>query len=113
MNATQTQQLPARLRAVFTLAHLLERLERSPEPVGADQYRAVAGKLAHELEQVRMDDALETLLRAFPAASEIYENLNYQHAGLCRAPLNDSLNAELQAKEAISKAARPESAARG
>jgi len=113
MNATQSKSLPAHLTVVFTLARLLERLERSQVPVGADQYRSVVDHLSAELSKLRMDDTLQALLGAHPAAAELYENLNYQHAGLCRSPLEASLKAELQAKDAISRAAKPRESTRG
>ena len=109
MNATQSQQLqqlPARLTVFFTLARLLERLEQSKEPVGADQYKVVVARLAEELVKVRMDSTVEALLAAHPAAAELYENLSYQHAGLCRSPLEASLNAEIQARNVIARAAK-------
>jgi hypothetical protein len=34
----------------------------------------------------------------------LYENLRYAHAGLCRAPLETALNAELAASAAIDRA---------
>lgn len=37
---------------------------------------------------------------------EVYENMNYQHAGLCRSALDVSLAAEGAAKEAIARAMR-------
>jgi len=46
------------------------------------------------------------VLEAFPAAAQLYENLNYQHAGLCRSPMDASLAAELAARAAIDGARR-------
>ena len=46
------------------------------------------------------------LLDAYPAAAELYENVNYRHAGLCRSPLDFALRAELTAKEIIDRAMR-------
>ena len=46
------------------------------------------------------------VLDAHPAASQVYENLHYGHAGLCRSPLEWALGAELRAREAIERAAR-------
>ena len=107
MNAIQSRPVPAHLKTIFTLARLLQRLEQSEVPVGPDQYRAVADKLAGELKDTRMDSMLEALLGAHPAAAELYENLNYQHAGLCRSPLEASLDAELEARKLLARAASP------
>ena len=53
-----------------------------------------------------LDPALHTLLDSYPAASELYENVNYRYAGLCRSPLDWALGAEQQARQAIERAMR-------
>jgi DNA-binding transcriptional LysR family regulator len=63
--------------------------------------------LVSELGDVEPGTALGALLDTHPAAAELYENVNYQYAGLCRSALDASLAAELQAKEAIEKAMKP------
>lgn len=88
------------------LAELLERLERSGEPVGAEQYRSVALHLVDELHNVQSDTALHALLDRYPAAAEMYENVNYQYAGLCRSPLDRALGAEQQARQVMERAMR-------
>ena len=50
---------------------------------------------------------LPGLLDHFPAAAEVYENLQYAHAGLCRAPLEMSLQSELAARELLARVSRP------
>jgi hypothetical protein len=97
--------LPSQLAVAGMLAPLLERLDRSPVAVGAEQYRSVVRHLADELKALQSHPGLSALLDAYPAASELYENLNYAHAGLCRSGLDVSLSAELRAREAIAKAA--------
>ena len=106
MNATQPKPSTANLSVAFMLAQLLERLERSAVPVGAEQYRSVVTHLRDEFEQVEGAPRFSALLDAHPAAAELYENLHYAHAGLCRSPLEASLNAELRAREAIDRAMR-------
>jgi hypothetical protein len=101
MNSSRTLTTNAVL-----LAQLLERLERGGHP-DAGQYRLVAQRLAQELARVDDFDALDAVLEAHPAAARIYENMNYQHAGLCRSLLDTSLAAEQRAREAIAKAMRP------
>lgn len=97
-------RLPAHLQDVAMLAGLLERLERQPLRASAAQYRQVAQHLSGLLAKVADDSELEPLLRASPAASALYENMRYAQAGLCRAPLEQALNAELAAAAAISRA---------
>jgi len=96
--------LPARFAVVVLLAQLLERLDRSVVAVGAGQYRSVARHLIEEFDGLQGDAALSDLLDAYPSAAELYENLQYRHAGLCRSPLDLSLDAELQARKAIARA---------
>jgi hypothetical protein len=93
-------------RNLVVLAQVLDRLERSAQPVDADQFRAVAGRAAAELEAAPHDAGLEAVLASFPAVAEIYENLNYQHAGLCRSGLDTALAAEAAARSAIEAARR-------
>lgn len=88
------------------LAQVLERMERGGHPDAA-QYRFVAQRLVEELGRVTDTAALDAVLQTHHAAAELYENLNYQHAGLCRSLLDASLGAELQAREAIARAMRP------
>lgn len=88
---------------LVVLARVLERLERSHVPVDPEQYRAVVDHLAAELEVAPRDAGLEAVLENFPATAELYENLNYQHAGLCRSPLEASLGAELGAKALLAR----------
>ena len=107
MNATKTPHKQANLTVVHVLAALLERLENSRVPVGAEQYRAVVLHLVDEFNDVPSDAGLAVLLDAHPAAAQLYENVNYIHAGLCRSPLEASLVAEQQAKAAINRAMRP------
>jgi hypothetical protein len=97
MNTTVSKNL-------VMLARMLERLDRSGEPVDPQQYRGVVEHLTEMLRSVPYDAALEAVLQASPATAELYENMNYQHAGLCRSPLESALNAELAAVAAIHKA---------
>jgi phage-related minor tail protein len=102
---TQTHpRLPAGLRTLAATAALLERLEREPRGASAAQYRDVARQIAVLLAQASPGEALDALLAAMPASAEIYENLQYAHAGLCRSPLEAALNAELAATAALAKA---------
>ena len=93
-------------RNLVLLARVLERLEHSAQPVDAEQYRSVVSHLASELAVTSPEAGLEAVLQASPAASQLYENLNYQHAGLCRSSLDVSLAAESAARAAIDRARR-------
>ncbi len=111
MNATNT--LPSHispsktsLTVTHVLAQLLERLEHSKVPVDPVQYRSIVTHLVNEFGDVSPGEGLRTLLDNHPAAAQVYENLNYAVAGLCRSPLDISLAAERLAKEAIKSAMR-------
>lgn len=93
--------VPAELLSLVRLAQLLEAVEhRSVDP---HQYRLLAEKLSAELGEHQGHDALAGLLDHFPAAAELYENLQYAHAGLCRAPLEMSLNSELAVRDLLAR----------
>ena len=91
---------------LVVLARVLERLERSPVRVDPEQYRAVVSHLSAELEVAPRDAGLEAVLESFPATAELYENLHYQHAGLCRSPLEPALSAEVDARAALHRVRR-------
>jgi hypothetical protein len=106
MNATQQKpRLSADLHNVLALASLLERLEHSLEPVAPEQYRVVARRLGEALREVQPGPVLQAILAAHPPAAEVYENLRYEHAGLCLAPIEAATQAELRAREALARAA--------
>jgi hypothetical protein len=102
MNTTASKNL-------VTLARMLERLDRSTVAVDPQQYRGVVEHLSEVLRTVPHDAALEAVLEASPATAELYENLQYQHAGLCRSPLEPALNAELNARAVIDAARKASS----
>ena len=108
MRSADSQTLPAGLANVALLAQLLERLDRSALAPDAAQYRGVALRLTEALNDAPVGAALDHVLGHFPSAAEVYENLRYAHAGLCRAPLETSLNTELVARAALDRAAAPE-----
>lgn len=105
MTAPAYLQLPPRLHALAAMASLLERLERQPRSASAAQYQGVIEQLKQLLGQAQPGAELQALLSVAPATAEIYENLHYAEAGLCRSPLEASLNAELAASAALARAA--------
>lgn len=109
---TMRQAHPAASLAVAALlAQLLQRFESGVSSIGAEQYRSVVRHLAEEFEELQSLQGLSPLLDAFPSAAELYENLNYRHAGLCRSPLEHSLAAEMQARQLIDRVRRGPAAA--
>ena len=105
MDTNQPTPTRPHLSVAYVLAQLLERLERSSVPVGAEQYQSVVRHLADEFGTLP-PAALSPLLDAHPAAAELYENLQYSNAGLCRSPLEAAMQAELRAREVIGRVMR-------
>jgi hypothetical protein len=91
-------------RNLVALAQVLRRLERSTVPVDPEQYRALVTHITAELENHPPDAGLEMLLAVAPELAQLYENIQYEHAGLCRSPLEASVSAEQAARAAIAKA---------
>ena len=106
MNATKPLHPTSDLTVMHVLARLLERLDHSAIPVGADQYRSVVEHLSKALNDAQPGPELGALLNSHPSMAEMYENTNYAYAGLCRSPLDAALAAERLAKEAIDRAMR-------
>jgi hypothetical protein len=107
MKATHSQRSISNLDVVHALARLLQRMEANPATIDAHQYRTVVEQLKKAFEQVEPGTGLQLILEDCPAASDVYENIRYEHAGLVRAPLEKALNAELEARRAIDHAAAP------
>jgi hypothetical protein len=106
MNAPKTAVSRTQPPVVLMLASLLERLERTPGPIVARQYRWVAQRLAEELQRSPLDERIEAMLTSLPAAAEVWENLHYAHAGLCRRDLDAAMAAETAARLAIARVRR-------
>ena len=105
MNTTDNPSSKADLAVTHVLAQLLEKLEHSPVPVGAEQYRSVVEHLVHEFEDVEQGAELGRLLDAYPAAAEVYENLHYAQSGLSRATIERSVQSEMAASQILAAAA--------
>lgn len=106
MPAVYTLTVPHELLAVARLAQLLQGLEGQGRAADPHQYRLLVDRLGAELREQQGHEALPRLLDHFPAAAEVYENLQYAHAGLCRAPLEASLASELAARELLARVRR-------
>lgn len=104
MSAIPQATVKSRLENVIALARLLERVENNPTPISPDQYQALVRQLKQALAQELPHDALQAVLGAHPAAAELYENTHYAQSGLSRASLERSVNSEMLATQAITKA---------
>ncbi|MEO6031535.1 MAG: hypothetical protein ABIP61_06475 [Burkholderiaceae bacterium] len=106
MSSPSLESVKTRVETVIALAHLLERVERSAAPVGADQYRSLVRQLTRALEQKMPDDALQAVLGAYPATAELYENMHYEYSGLSRSSLERSVGSEMLASELLARIAK-------
>jgi hypothetical protein len=106
MNAPRLESIQTRIEIVIALARLLDRVEASPIPIGADQYRALIVQLRAALAAPIPQPALDAILRAHPGTAELYENMHYESAGLSRSPLDRSVATELLASQLIERASR-------
>jgi hypothetical protein len=86
------------------LARMLERLDRSAVAVDPQQYRGVVEHLTDTLQAMPNDAHLQAVLAASPSTAEVYENLQYEHAGLVCSPIESAVGAELAARAAIDAA---------
>lgn len=93
----------AKLETAIALARVLERVERSAEPLNADQYQVLVARLKSALSEDLPEPALNAILGALPAAAELYENMHYQLSGLSRSPLDQSVASEVLAASVLAK----------
>src|SRR5262245_45379032 len=92
-----------RLENVIALSRLLERVEAGAARADADAYRELVKQLQTALAEELPAGALQAVLRAHPAAAEVYETMHYQHAGLLRSPIERSAASELLTKQILSR----------
>ncbi|MDR7335821.1 hypothetical protein [Roseateles asaccharophilus] len=97
--------VPNELLPLVRFAQLLQGLEG--RLVDAHQYRVLVQRLTAQLDEHQAHEALPGLLDHFPAAAEVYENLQYGHAGLVRVPLEMSLTSELAVRELLDRVRKP------
>ena len=100
MNAPIVQSM---LEALVALAQLLEKVDHGSQPLAAEQYQSLITRLKALLSEDLPADALRAILAHFPATAELYENLNYAHAGLVCALLDRSIESERLARQAIAR----------
>ncbi|MEI2679060.1 MAG: hypothetical protein V9G29_15135 [Burkholderiaceae bacterium] len=112
MSSPNVESTRSSIHTAFSLAHLLESIDRSSAPVDANQYRMVVGRLKASLSNPLPEAALTALLNTYPSAAEVYENMHYDVAGLSRSPLERSVASESLARQVISRFAPDSSSSR-
>ncbi len=91
----------AELQPIATLAKLLQTIENGGYEGHAAQYQHVAGQLTALLSDVEPDAVLYSIFNAFPSAGELYENVRYEHAGLCLHDIDAAILAETRTTELL------------
>ena len=91
------------LENLALLAGMFERVERSGTSLDAQQYLVLVDRLKDALGADLPTEGLNVVLSAHPAAAELYENLHYAHAGLCRSPLGLAVPAETAARDVLAR----------
>ena len=99
-------EIRSNLRDVVALADLLECVETGTASASASGYRLLVQRLQVALLRDLPADALLAVLDRYPAASEVYENMHYEHSGLFRAPLERAVSSELMATHILRNVAR-------
>jgi hypothetical protein len=100
-----------RLHTIVALADLLECVENGTAQASADGYRLLVQRLQVGLSQDLPPDVLLRLLNQYPASSEVFENMHYEHSQLSRAPLDRSVSSELMARQILARVSRASRAA--
>jgi len=103
MSTPQVQTPRSSVSAALALAHLLERIDRSSDPVDAAQYQIVVSRLKNALSVPLPDAALTAVLNTYPSTAELYENMHYEVSGLSRSSLDSAVSPELQASKLLDK----------
>ena len=106
MSSSPVESIRASVHTAFSLAHVLEHIERSGGSVDAERYRNVVSRLTVALSAPLPDVARAAVLRTYPSAAELYENMTYATAGLSRSPLESNVSSEVLAAQAIERFAR-------
>ena len=97
MPSPPMESIRASVHTAFSLAHLLGRIERSGAAIDAESYRTVVARLQEALAGPLPDAALAAVLRSYPSAAEVFENMNYASAGLSCASLECKVSSEVLA----------------
>jgi hypothetical protein len=97
-----------RAMALFALAHLLQALEGSRATPDAHQYQLVVQRLSALLDDAQNESnpALREVLQRYPAVAQLYENLNYGSAGLCRTSMEHSVLSEMAMQQLMQRLSR-------
>ena len=107
MPAPKVQTQRSSINTAIALAHLLERIDRSGDPIDPTQYQIVVSRVKTALSANIPIAALKAVLKTYPSTAELYENMHYEESGLSRSSLEAAASAELEAAELLRKLTLP------
>lgn len=107
MPSSKVQTPRSSINTAIALAHLLERIDRSGNPVDPAQYQIVVSRVKTALSADLPTKALRAVLKTYPSTAELYENMHYEESGLSRSSLEAAASAELEAAELLRKLTLP------
>lgn len=103
MPAPKVQTPRSSINTAIALAHLLERIDRSGDPIDAAQYQIVVSRVKTALSADLPSNALRVVLKKYPSTAELYENMHYEESGLSRSSTEAAAAAEIEAAELLSR----------
>jgi hypothetical protein len=103
MSSPNVDSIRESVHTAFWLAHLLEYMEHHGGAFDAQGYRNVVSRLQELLQGPLPEAALAAVLRRYRSAAEVFENLNYAHAGLSCASLECKVLSEVLAARLIQR----------
>lgn len=97
-----------RAKTLHALSHLLQALELSRTPPDPHQYQQLVQRLTVHLKAAQDESlpVLKDILQIYPAAAQLYENINYHCAGLCRSPMEWSVRSDMATQDVLQHAMR-------
>ena len=103
MPSPHVESIRSSVHTAFSLAHLLESIDRSGAAIDADQYLIVIARLKDALSKPLPEAALTAVLNTYPSTAELYENMHYEISGLSRSPLEQSVASETLARQVLGR----------
>jgi hypothetical protein len=112
MSVSNVDTVRSHAQALLALAQLLDHVENSRAGFNADQYQVIVARLKDKLAEPAPEGVLQAVFGISPSAAMIYENMNYEQAGLSRSSLEQSVESERLAVQEIDRISRESRAGR-
>ncbi len=106
MSVSNVDTVRSHAQALLSLARLLDHVENSRAGFNADQYQVIVARLKVLLAEPAPEDVLQAVFKLSPSAALMYENMFYEQAGLSSSSLEQSIESEQLAVQAITRIAQ-------